>query len=178
MLQLHIRLLGEFSLAYGDAPLTTINTSRLQILLAYLVLHRDAPQSRQHLAFLLGLDSSEAQARTNLRHQFHLLRQALPEADRFLQSDAHTLPWRSETPFRLDVADFESATIPSVSLMALQEAIEEVKYFRDWSVLAPLIFVLAALLTLALLWLIYTLTERLLEDARMWRVDVLVRAAV
>jgi len=49
MLQLHIRLLGEFSPACGDAPLTTVNTLRLQSLLAYLLLHRNAPQSRQHV---------------------------------------------------------------------------------------------------------------------------------
>ena len=62
---LHIRLLGELSLVFGDAPVTAVNTARLQSLLAYLVLHRDAPQSRQHVAFLLWPDSSEEQARTN-----------------------------------------------------------------------------------------------------------------
>ncbi|HXV98389.1 MAG TPA: BTAD domain-containing putative transcriptional regulator, partial [Anaerolineae bacterium] len=123
--RLHIRLLGEFRLDYGDTPVATVNTPRLQSLLAYLVLHRHAPQARAHLAFLMWPDSAEAQARTNLRQQFHLLRHALPEADRFLQADAHTLQWRSEAPFSLDVADFESATAPNnASLMALQEAID------------------------------------------------------
>ena len=48
---LRVRLLGDFSLVYGDEPLTGVNTPRLQSLLAYLILHRDAPQSRQQLAF-------------------------------------------------------------------------------------------------------------------------------
>lgn len=47
------RLLGDFSLVFGDALVTAMNTVCLQSLLAYLVLHRDVPQSRQHVAFLL-----------------------------------------------------------------------------------------------------------------------------
>jgi DNA-binding SARP family transcriptional activator len=77
---LHIRLLGEFSFVYGDQPVTTVNTARLQTLLAYLVLHRDAPQLRYYLAFQFWPDSPESQARTNLRHLIHELRQALPHA--------------------------------------------------------------------------------------------------
>ena len=104
---LHIRLLGNFSLAYGDAPVTGVNTPRPQSLLAYLVLHRDTPQLRQHLAFLFWPDSSEAQARNNLRQTLHTLRAALPEPDTFLLSDSTTLRWRPDAPFRLDVAEVE-----------------------------------------------------------------------
>ena len=68
---LRIRFLGEFSLVYDDRPVTGVNTPRLQSLLAYLVLHREAPQARRYLAFLFWPDSSEAQARTNLRKLFH-----------------------------------------------------------------------------------------------------------
>jgi DNA-binding SARP family transcriptional activator len=106
---LHIHLLGDFRLAYGDEAVRSVNTPRLQSLLAYLVLHRDAPQSRRHMAFLLWLDSTEAQALTNLRNLLHLLRRALPDADRFLQIDAQTLQWRPNGPFALDVADLKRA---------------------------------------------------------------------
>jgi hypothetical protein len=51
---LHLRLLGDFSLLYNDQQVTSLNTVRLQSLLAYLVLHRDVPQQRQHLAFLFN----------------------------------------------------------------------------------------------------------------------------
>jgi DNA-binding SARP family transcriptional activator len=106
---LDIQLLGDFRLVYDSAPVTSVNTARLQSLLAYLVLHGKAPQARHHVAFLFWPDSTEAQAHTNLRNLLYLLRQALPEADRFLDADAQTLQWRAEAPFRLDVADFESA---------------------------------------------------------------------
>ncbi len=113
---LHIHLLGEFSLVYDDQPVTTVNTARLQSLLAYLVLHREAPQSRYHLAFQFWPDSTEPQARTNLRKLFHQLHQALPDADRFLRADTHTLQWQPDAPFTLDVADFEKAISQTRSL--------------------------------------------------------------
>src|SRR4029453_2689231 len=106
---LHIRLFGDFSLVYGEEPVTSINTPRLHSLLAYLALHRDAPQLRQHLAFLFWPDTSEAQARTNLRQLLHQLRHALPDADRFLYADSNTVCWRPDAPFQLDLAEFERA---------------------------------------------------------------------
>jgi DNA-binding SARP family transcriptional activator len=106
---LHIRLLGDFSLAYGDELVAGINTPRLHSLLAYLVLHRDAPQLRQHLAFLFWPDTSEAQARTNLRQILHQLRHTLPNADHYLSADASTVCWRPDAAFHLDVAEFERA---------------------------------------------------------------------
>jgi len=81
---LHIRLLGDFSLLYSNQPITSLNTMRLQSLLAYLALHRHSPQQRQHLAFLLWPDTTEAQARNNLRQPVHQLRQAFPPIDQFL----------------------------------------------------------------------------------------------
>ncbi len=106
---LHICLLGDFRVVYEDAPVTAINSPRLQALLAYLILHRDAPQSRRHLAFLFWPDSNEKQARTNLRRLLHYLHHTLPEADRFLATDNQTAQWRPAAPVTLDLADFEAA---------------------------------------------------------------------
>src|SRR5712692_9341339 len=106
---LHIHLLGDFRLTWDEAPVSTINAPRLHALLAYLLLHRDAPQPRHHLAFLLWPDTLEPQARTNLRRLLHGLKQALPEADYFVHTAAKTVQWRPDAPFRLDVADFEQA---------------------------------------------------------------------
>jgi predicted ATPase len=106
---LHIRLLGDFSLLYGDQQVTSLNTTRLQSLLTYLVLHRDVPQRRQHLAFLFWPDATEAQARNNLRQLVHQLRQAFPAVEQFLHVDTSMLYWRLDTPFSLDVAAFEQA---------------------------------------------------------------------
>ncbi|MEG4056904.1 MULTISPECIES: BTAD domain-containing putative transcriptional regulator [unclassified Microcoleus] len=106
---LDIKLLGGFCLSCADKPIVGVTAERPQALLAYLVLHRDIPQTRQRLAFQFWADSTEAQARTNLRRELHHLRQGLPEADRYLLADAKTLQWNPHAPFVLDVAEFERA---------------------------------------------------------------------
>lgn len=106
---LEIQLLGAFRLTYANQPVTTLNAERLQTLLAYLLLHRQAPQPRHHLAFLLWPDAPEGQARTNLRNLLHSLRGALPAAETFLVTTNLTLQWRLDAPYTLDVADFEAA---------------------------------------------------------------------
>ncbi len=128
---LHLRLLGDFSLLYNDQQVTNLNTTRLRSLLTYLVLHRDVPQQRQHLAFLFWPDATEAQARNNLRQLLHQLRQAFPAVEHFLSADAHLLHWHPVTPFHLDVAAFEQTlTLADVATRqhdqhALQAALEQ-----------------------------------------------------
>ncbi|TMD74738.1 MAG: 6-hydroxy-D-nicotine oxidase [Chloroflexi bacterium] len=128
---LHIRLLGDFSLIYNDRQVTSLNTTRLQSLFAYLVLHRDVPQQRQHLAFLFWPDTTESQARNNLRQLLHQLRQALPAVEQFLSADAHLLHWHPVTPCHLDVAEFEQTltladeTARRNDQHALQDALEQ-----------------------------------------------------
>src|SRR5256886_17702449 len=128
---LHSPLLGDFSLISADRQVTSLNTVRLQSLLAYLVLHRNAPQQRQHLAFLFWPDTTEAQARNNLRQLLHQLRQAFPTVEHFLSADAHVLYWHTITPCHLDVAEFEQALIHAETATqrndqrALQDALEQ-----------------------------------------------------
>ena len=107
---LSISLLGDFSIARDQAPVTGVDTPRLQSLLAYLLLHRDVPQSRAHLAFVFWPDTTKAQARTNLRNLLHRLRQALPDAGPYLEAGVQTLLWRSGVPLALDVAKFQAAS--------------------------------------------------------------------
>ena len=128
---LRIRLLGELDLRLDAAPVPPLGSARAESLLAYLVLHREAAQPRQRLAFLLWPDSSEPQARTNLRHLLHVLRPALPGTDRFLEATPRTLRWRDDPPSWVDVAAFEEAATraeraaePEEELAALREAAE------------------------------------------------------
>lgn len=107
MCVLHIDLLGEFRLRYGDELVTRVNTPRLQSLLTYLLLLRQAPQSRQHIAFQFWPDSSEKQAHTNLRKLLFQLRNALPNPDQFLTQDHLIVQWRPDAPYTLDVAELQ-----------------------------------------------------------------------
>jgi DNA-binding SARP family transcriptional activator len=106
---LSIRLFGGLDLRLDDAQVPALASARGESLLAYLLLNRGAPQPRQHVAFCLWPDSTEQQARTNLRHVLHDLRRALPDADAFLDVQPRTVQWRPRAPVWLDVAAFEAA---------------------------------------------------------------------
>jgi len=119
---LRIQLLSDFTLTLDGMLVTAVNTARLQSLLAYLVLHRDAPQPRRHLAFLFWPDAGEVQALTNLRNLLHKLRQALPEPECFLQVDPQTVQWRPDAPYTLDVVDLASLA-QSATRVDLEQAV-------------------------------------------------------
>ena len=102
-----IRVLGRFDLDLGGVRVPPLESARAESLLAFVLLHRHAAASRQQLAFVLWPDSTEAQARTNLRHLLHTLRRRLPDADRYLDITSRTVGWRADAPCWLDVSAFE-----------------------------------------------------------------------
>ena len=83
-LTLHLKLLGGFSLTYGDRAVPGLTSGRSQALLAYLVLHCQTPQPRARVASHLWAESTDAQARANLRKELSNFRHALSHADEFL----------------------------------------------------------------------------------------------
>jgi len=109
MQTLHIHLLGDFRLLYNDEPVNMAHLPRQQSLLAYLVLHRDSPQSRQQLAFLFWPDASEAQARGNLRKALFDLRRVLPGLGDFVQIEDKFLQWRNAATAIVDVEIFTTS---------------------------------------------------------------------
>src|SRR6266699_40866 len=141
---LHISLLGDFLLASGDIPVKTITHSRVQFLLAYLLLHRNASQDRSHLAFLLWPDSTEAQAHTNLRKLLYQLRQAFPDIDAFLHADKHSLQWlpaQADASWTLDILEVEQALVRAgqakrvQDTTAMRRALEQVHHLYSGELL-------------------------------------------
>ncbi|MBF2080189.1 MAG: hypothetical protein IGR76_17150 [Synechococcales cyanobacterium T60_A2020_003] len=106
---LQIKLLGDCAISLNYQPISGIHTSRLQSLLAYLVLHHHAPQPRQRIAAQLWPDSTDTQARANLRKELSHLRRSLPDPDTVLWADAKTLQWRVIPECWIDVVEFEKA---------------------------------------------------------------------
>ncbi len=106
---LQVHLLGQFRMTVDGRPAPGRTTARLQSLLAYLLLHADAPQSRVRLSFAFWPDDSESNARNNLRQLLHQLRQVMPNPDRYLRTDANTVQWVPDPSFSLDVTLFERA---------------------------------------------------------------------
>jgi predicted ATPase/DNA-binding SARP family transcriptional activator len=103
---LHIQLLCNMHITYGNTPVM-ITSARLQSLLAFLLIYRATPQSRQHIAFAFWPNLSEIKARNNLRQVVFDLRRVLPDAECFVEIKDTTLQWRAHASFTLDVLDFE-----------------------------------------------------------------------
>ncbi|MCB0110343.1 MAG: DUF2791 family P-loop domain-containing protein, partial [Caldilineaceae bacterium] len=115
---LAINVLGEFKLRYAGQIITTVTSTRQQALITYMALHTDAPQPRQHIAFQLWPDSSESQARHNLRKTLYQLRQTLPAIEQYLQIDSRTIRWYPAAPCTIDVVAFEQKLAQAATLAA------------------------------------------------------------
>jgi DNA-binding SARP family transcriptional activator len=93
----------------------------MQSLLAYLLLHNDAPQSRTHLSYTFWPESSDSQARTNLRREFLQLRRAFPQVDAYLRIEPQTIQWHPETACSVDVDDFVAALVAAKATVDAQQ---------------------------------------------------------
>lgn len=118
MTQLRIQLFGGYSIVVrGVDLLSGRRNTRAALLLAYLLLKRGRRQRRDYLANLFWMDSSETQARTNLRRQLSLLRKQMPELAACISDDGTYLSWRMECQQTVDVYEFEAA-LDSIGALA------------------------------------------------------------
>src|SRR5215472_17481271 len=112
---MRINLFGNLRISNAGQPVTSVNTNRLQSLIAYLILHGDTPQPREHLAFVLWPGSTESQARTNLRQLLHHLKRALPQECQSLVVDHNSVRWRQDASCEIDVVEFQAAIAEGAS---------------------------------------------------------------
>jgi DNA-binding SARP family transcriptional activator len=106
---LDVVLLGDFRVSSEGSLLAGLRSPRTQALLGYLALHPGTPQPRQQVANLFWPDSTEAQARTNLRRELHTLRAGLPDPDAVLAVDQAGLWWRGDGASHVDITTFSAA---------------------------------------------------------------------
>ncbi|WP_133251885.1 ATP-binding protein [Actinomycetospora cinnamomea] len=102
-----VRLLGRFALRLDGEDPTLLASARAESVLALLLLEGGGPLPRASIASAIWPDSTEAQARTNLRHVLHDLRRGLPAIDRYLEVGPHALRLHRDRPLRSDVALLE-----------------------------------------------------------------------
>ena len=107
--RLDIRLLGGLQVQADGEAREMPRSSRIRSLLAFLMLHADVVHQRQRLAFEFWPNSSEGQARTNLRNVLHTLRQAHPSIHAAVHITATTLQWKPTQPTKIDVDAFVEA---------------------------------------------------------------------
>jgi DNA-binding SARP family transcriptional activator/predicted ATPase len=124
---MRINLFGNLRISFAGRPVTAVNTNRLQSLIAYLILHGDAPQPRERLAFLLWPASSESQARTNLRQLLHHLKRALPAEGTWLETTHFAVRWRQDATCSIDVVDFQAAIADAASARTENDRAREIQ---------------------------------------------------
>lgn len=106
---LRVFLLGDFCIYQDLIPIKEIISPRLQSLFSTLILNPGVPQNRSHIAFLFWPDSSEKQARTNLRNLLHQLKSILPESGPYIESNSQSLMWLPNSEYEVDVLEFKEA---------------------------------------------------------------------
>jgi len=77
--------------------------------LAYLILNRARPPSRDTVAFTLFPEDDEETSRNALRRNLFALIHALPDGRSFVAADGERLSWNESAPARVDVIAFEEA---------------------------------------------------------------------
>jgi DNA-binding SARP family transcriptional activator len=109
---LEIRLFGTFRIDRDNQPITRLPGRRIRELLCYLILKRDIPQSREHLASLLWGNFDERNARRCLNTALWRLRGMLGDpssaARPYLRIDAHSVCFNTDSDCWIDIVEMES----------------------------------------------------------------------
>ncbi len=108
---LEVRLFGQPEIAVDGRAFRLATPRKSLQVLAYLVMHRAAPVSREYLAFLLWPDEEEGVARTRLRSTVNDLLRVMPQpGSDFIGSSADELWWNPDVTLSLDVDAFSEAS--------------------------------------------------------------------
>lgn len=112
-----VSVLGEQRVSDPEDDRAGTASSRAIALPAYLVLHAGLAQSRTRLAGLFWPESSEQQARTNLRRELHNLRGLLGSGGA-PTADGPTLTWTDSPSCRVDDDTFRSERAAALAALA------------------------------------------------------------
>jgi WD40 repeat protein/DNA-binding SARP family transcriptional activator len=112
---LQIRLLGQFDIRM-EGKRVTIHSRAGQSLLAYLVLTPATLHRREKLASLLWPDTSDENARKNLRQELWRIRKAISAQQssqvEYIQADEFAISFNTDREFWLDVQQLERPLSP------------------------------------------------------------------
>jgi DNA-binding SARP family transcriptional activator/predicted ATPase len=141
---LEVRLLGQFKVVL-DGAVVEIASRPAQSLFAYLILNPGTEHRREKLAGLFWPDSSESNARNNLRQALWRVRKALKEdegvEEGFLRADSFTLDFNPQATYWLDAEALEGDIPPDkttedlIEIISLYEGELLPGFYDDWVVL-------------------------------------------
>jgi len=136
MSALQVRFFGRFELEYVRKPLPLPATRKAQALLAYLILQREQPQQRDHLAELFWGDRPDEKARRSLSTAIWHISHCLPEKG-YILSDLNTIQFNPRAALSLDIDEFE-AFVSGKDVESLRTGIEVYRgeflagSYEDW----------------------------------------------
>jgi len=135
---LKAKLLGQFDIQLNDAPIE-VPTRQAQSLLAYLFLNAGTAHRRVKLAGLFWPDTSESNARNNLRHALWRIRKAIGHDH--LLTDNVSVMLDTDSDYWLDAAVLEIAVDEDGSADELIDIVAVYTgellpgFYDDWMVL-------------------------------------------
>ncbi|MEZ4869266.1 MAG: BTAD domain-containing putative transcriptional regulator [Caldilineaceae bacterium] len=113
MAHLTLSFFGSFQATLTAQPLRSLQSGRLQALLAYLALEGERPHTRNELAARFWPDEADPVAKQNLRQALYQLRQALdaaaqtaPPSPPFLLLTRDSVQFNQASDYTLDVTTF------------------------------------------------------------------------
>ena len=141
---LEVRLLGQFVVNLDGMPVQ-INSRPAQSLLAFLMIDSGKAFRREKLAGLLWPDTSETNARNNLRQALWRIRKSLvienSESQPFFLVDDLTITFNAKSDFYLDVNKFEEKSDKHTPIHQIIETVSLYQgellpgFYDDWIVL-------------------------------------------
>ncbi len=109
MSHLSVDLLGPLQVSLDGIPITELESTRVRVLLAYLVVEANQPHSRTSLVGLLWPDYAEESARHNLRQALFKLRYIIGDHHSnpsYLLVTRETIQFNRESDYSLDIDQF------------------------------------------------------------------------
>jgi WD40 repeat protein/DNA-binding SARP family transcriptional activator len=141
---LQVRLLGQFDVR-ADGKKIAIPTRAGQSLFAYLILNAGTPHRRERLAGMFWPDTSDENARRNLRQELWRTRKAIsaqsPAEVEYLAAEEISITFDSNADYWLDVAQFERTDANEDSASELMQQLSLYRggllpgFYDDWVVL-------------------------------------------
>jgi oligopeptide transport system substrate-binding protein len=138
---LQARFLGQYKI-YLEGQLVIIPSRPTQSILAFLLLHPNVSHRREKLAGQFWPDSTEFNARGNLRHALWRIRKAIgSDANTRIESDDLGVTYHPQTGDQLDVELFEMCAESDSSIEGLIRAVSTYGgellpgFYEEWVVL-------------------------------------------
>jgi DNA-binding SARP family transcriptional activator len=105
--ELRVRLFGHVAVELDGRPFKLATPRKTLPILAYLLLHRDAPIARDFLAYVMWPDDEEESARAKLRMNLYELGRILPPELEAVIVSTDSVRLRPDLRLWLDVEEFD-----------------------------------------------------------------------